>query len=294
MLLSNKHTGLTVAAAIWAAAATTAAAQTLAFDVASVKANKSGDPVSTGNNPLGPGSVWNPTGGYFLAVNYPLVTYISFAYKIQGNQGDALIAQLPGWVLTEHFDIQARSNPNTTKDEARLMMRSLLAERFNLALHRETRQAPVLALVLVKPGKTGTHLQRHPEGSCSTNPSPSPAELIGPFPALCGGMLPLPASAPGLHNAGARDVTMGFIANALTAMARSDRATLDQTGLAGTFDFALEWADDAATAQPADTDLPAGATFLQAIKDQLGLKLESAKGPVEVLILDHVEHLSEN
>src|SRR5579863_4203558 len=102
------------------------------FEVASVKPNKSGDPPSS-NNPLGPGNVYSPYGGYFQANNFPLYTYILFAWKIMGNQEQFLRPQMPEWVMTEHFDIQARAEGNPDKDRMRLMMRSLLADRFKLA-----------------------------------------------------------------------------------------------------------------------------------------------------------------
>jgi uncharacterized protein (TIGR03435 family) len=266
----------------------------LAFDVASVKLNKSGDPAPYANSPLGNGTVFVQTGGYFKATDLPLVTYIYFAYKIQGSAAKDLQSQLPDWVNTENYDIEARtSRPNVTKDEMRLMMRFLLAERFNFTIHTETKQLPVLAMTLIKPGKTGPGLQPHPPNSCKTDPPPSDGQMLGKFPALCGGFLPLPASTPTLHNVGARDVTIPFIANGLTNMGQSDKPVIDQTGLTGTWDFALEWVDDPPPGQAAN-DEPSGATFFQAVKEQLGIKLDSQKGPVDVLVVEHIQHLSGN
>ncbi len=266
----------------------------LQFDVASVKQNKTGDPPPYANSPLGPGSVFVPTGGYFKATDLPLATYVSFAYKVQGNQAKDLMAQLPDWVNTENYDIEARtSRAGVNKDEMRLMVRSLLAERFNFTIHTETKQVPVLAMALIKVGKTGPGLQPHPPNSCKTDPPPADTERAGRFPALCGGFLPLQPSALGQHAAGARDITMPFVANGLTAFSQSDKPVIDQTGLTGTWDFALEWADDPPPGQNA-ADLPSGATFLQAVREQLGIKLESQKGPVEVLVVDHIQHLTGN
>jgi hypothetical protein len=118
--------------------ASTAIGDQLMFDVASVKPNKSGNP-PTFNFPLGPGDVYVPNGGFLSATNFPLGTYIAFAYKILGNQMQSLMAQLPEWVMTDRFDIQARAESNPGKDQMRLMMRSLLADRFKLAIHTETR-----------------------------------------------------------------------------------------------------------------------------------------------------------
>lgn len=274
----------------------------LAFDVMSVKQNKTGDPGPFSNSPLGPGSVFVQTGGYFKATDLPLITFIAFAYKIQGTQAKDLTSQLPDWVNTENYDIEARtSKPNVTKDEMRLMMRALLADRFKFAIHMETKPGSVLDMTLLKAGKTGPGLQPHPPDSCKTDPPPAGNEMLGRFPALCGGFLALPPSALGLHAAGARDVTIAFIANGLAAMSGSEKPVIDQTGLSGTWDFALEWADEIPPSQTAPDqnaqavpDVPSGATFYQAVREQLGIKLESGKGPVQSLMVDHVEHLKEN
>ncbi len=148
-------------------------AQTLpSFDVASVKGNKSGNPAANSNFPLGPGAVYSANGGHFTATNFSLVSYIFFAYRIVGDQAQAVLTQLPGWVTTDRFDILANTDGDPakdTKDQMRLMMRSLLAERFKMVSHYETRQVPILAAVLVKPGKTGPQLQPHPaDAACST------------------------------------------------------------------------------------------------------------------------------
>src|SRR5579871_1667889 len=107
-----------------------------AFDVASVKQNKTGDPAPYSNSPLGPGTVFVQTGGYFKATDLPLMTYIAFAYKIQGSEAKDLLSQLPDWVNTENYDIEAKTaKVGVTKDEMRLMMQSLLAERFKFTIH---------------------------------------------------------------------------------------------------------------------------------------------------------------
>ena len=292
------HTlALTLLAGVAAALTAQSASGRIEFDVASVKPNKSGGPASS-NNPLGPCNVYSPYGGFFQANNFPLYTYILFAYKIMGNQEQFLRLQMPEWAMTEHFDIQARAEGNPDKDQMRLMMRSLLADRFKLRIHYETRQVPVFALVLLKPGKTGPALQPHPEdSSCPAAPQVSRNQAAGKFPALCSGLFPLMPATPGRQRFGARRVTIGFIANQLSAMGQLERPVIDRTGLGGDFDFALEWVPDASAAQPPGADLqadPSGLTFLEALKDQLGIKLEPQKGPADVIILDHVEHPSEN
>jgi len=290
------------ATAMLLAAQSTAGKQP-AFDVASVKPNKSGNP-PTANFPLGPGDVFPPNGGSFSATNLSLVTYLFFAYKIMGNESQFVLPQLPGWASTDRFDIQARAEGNPGKDEMRLMMRSLLAERFKLTVHQEKRQVPVFALVLVKPGKFGPHLQLHPaDAPCSLTPIQRAADLKtidGGFPATCNGLFPLPASEPDHLRMGSQNVTVGFLANAMSSMADLGRPLVDRTGIAGTVDFVLEWArgrripaQPGAGADP-QSDLPAGPSFQQALKEQLGIKLEAEKAPMDMLVIDHVEHPSEN
>jgi uncharacterized protein (TIGR03435 family) len=296
-----------------AAQASTATGHPLAFDVASVRANKSDAPPYA-NFPLGPGDVYVPNGGYFAATNQPLAVYILFAYKVKGNQAQALIPQLPGWVTSDRFDIQARAEGNPSKDEMREMMRSLLADRFRLAIRTEEREVPVLAAVLVKPGKTGPNLRMHrDDGSCPTNapgpsaqPSaqtPAPSQTVdGGFPALCGGIFVMPPTAPGRLRAGARNVTMAFIVDSLSGATNLGRPMVDQTGLNGTVDFLLEFVPERQGPPPGpggpiadpSADVPTGLTFQDALREQLGIKLESQKGSTEVLVVDHIEHASEN
>jgi uncharacterized protein (TIGR03435 family) len=272
---------------------------TPAFEVASMRQNVSGNNTSYANIPLGPGNVFPATGGLLTAVNIPLYTFIAFAYKFMGNEDQVLRSQIPGWVTEEHYDLQARASGNPTKDQMRLMVRSLLAERFGLAIHRETRQLPMFALTLAKSGRMGPRLRQHPDdASCATSPLPGEEEVVGHFPAnfpaRCGGVLRvLPPSVAGRHSWGARNVTMSFIANQLAGMGSLDRPIADETGLTGAFDFALEWSHDPAEGGM-QADDPSFLTFQEAIQEQLGLKLESKRGPAEVLVLDHIEHFAGN
>lgn len=277
-----------------------AAGEKLSFDVASVKPSKStGEPNS--NFPLGPGDVYSPNGGYFSATNHSLFDYILFAYKITGYRMQALLSQLPGWVAAERFDIQARANGDPTKDQMRLMMQSLLADRFKLEIHSERRQVPAYGLFLLQPGKTGPLLRPHPEGAaCSTIPpsasdSAPPPASAAQFPALCGGILNMPSSAPGRFRIGARNVAFGVIATALSLSL--GRPVLDETGLSGNFDFALEWTPEPEDRIPPVGDFqpdPSGPSLLEALKEQLGLRPQSQKSPADVIVVDHVERPSEN
>jgi uncharacterized protein (TIGR03435 family) len=272
------------------------------FEITSVKLHKSDDkPFS--NVPLGPGDVYSSTGGRFTVRGLPLVSYLFFAYKITGDQTEAVLSQLPGWATTDRFDIEAKTDGDPakdTKDQMRLMVQSLLAERFGLKARYETRQVPVFALTLAKPGKTGPQLRAHPaDAPCSTAiPSagePGPEVTVdGGYPRLCGGFLGMPAIVPGRMREGGRNVTMAFIASHFIADF-AERPVIDQTGLSGTFDIVVEFVPE--TSGPGGGDSqpdPSGPTFFQALKEQLGLRLESEKGPAQVLVIDHLDHPSEN
>lgn len=267
------------------------------FEVASVKPNKTTDP-PTANFPVGPGDVYIRNGGYFNATGFPLSVYLSFAYKLMGNQSQYVMPQLPDWAKTERYDIQARAANDPGKDGMRLMMRSLLAERFGMAIHYEDREVPVLAFVFVKPGKIGPQLHLHADGApCPTEPpSPTSQAVVEGMPAFCNGIYPLPANVPGHLRFGGRNVSLGFIADTFSLGVNLGRPLLDRTGLEGTVDFTLEFFQErVGPAPPADAQPDtAGPTFEEALREQLGIKLQSQKGPIRVLVIDHVERPSAN
>jgi uncharacterized protein (TIGR03435 family) len=248
----------------------------LKFEVVSVRQNKS-DASPVTNFP--PGSEDAHATGVFSGSGVTLYQYISLAYDFAVYDYQLLRSRLPGWVFTDRFDIEARASGNPTKAQMRLMMQSLLADRFTLAIHFETRDLPVFALVLAKPGNTGPQLRPHSgEPPCST------ASPCGRFDSL-----PNP---PGQFKIGARNVTIGFIANVL-ATSELGRPVLDRTKLTGHFDFTQEWTPNI----PASPDFipdQSGPTYIEALKQQLGLKLESTRGPVQVPVIDHVERPDEN
>ena len=274
------------------------AAQT--FDVASVKPNKTNDPPYS-NFPLGPGDVYVQNGGLFSATGLPLVVYLLFAYKLIGSQAQSLLPQLPDWTKTERFDIQARAEGNPDKDQMRMMMRALLAERFKLKMHTESRDATVLAFVLVKPGKMGPQLQLHPaDAPCETTAPPNGVgtqTTNGGFPLYCNGVFGMPPSVPGRSRIGARNITLKFLAGSLSGWSGQGRPMVDQTGIEGTIDFLLEFTQELVGPQPPGTAFQpdtAGPTLDQALRDQLGIKLESTKMKMDMLVLDHVERPSGN
>ncbi len=275
-----------VAALILLGAMVPQAPQSPAFDVVSVKPNRS-SAAPYSNFPLGPGDAYVANPGYFVATNQPLIAYLRFAFKL--SQTD--LPGLPRWVYDDRFDIEARAQGNPTKDEMRRMMQSLLADRFKLTTHTETQTKPAFHLVPMTAGRAGPQLQVHSEqnGSCSTS-----ARLQLPnFP--CGSIGPIPASTPDRGRIGGKDVTMariaGFLTNPFTGV---DRPVLDDTGLTGTFDFSLEWALPRDSALPAARPEDAEPTLLQALEEQLGLTLKSTRAPVAMVVVDHIEQPSAN
>jgi uncharacterized protein (TIGR03435 family) len=243
----------------------------LAFEAASVRANHSSDPAAS-RFPLGPGDAYAP-GRLFLSTNQPLIAYLRFAYKL--GQGGLL--DLPGWVYTDGFDIEARASGNPSKDDMRLMMRALLADRFKLRTHTGRKRQSVFRLVRADARKAARQLQ--PDAACAAPPHLDLPEIA------CGSLGPLSASAPGQARLGGRGVTVaqiaGILKNPYTGL---DRTVVDRTGLAGTFDFLLEWS-------LAPDGSPA---FTEALRQQLGLKLAPETEAVEMLVVDRVERPSEN
>jgi uncharacterized protein (TIGR03435 family) len=185
------------------------------------------------------------------------------------------------------------------------MMQSLLAERFKLSVHTDTRQLPVFALVLAKAGKTGPQLQPYSGNPpCYTGPPVLPgmtpeasAKAASGFAATCGALIGLPPSVPGRMRRGGRNMSMEQVAGFLTVTPGNplDRPVLDHTGLNGTFDFTIEYTPEFKGPPPANFESdPTGPTFLEALSEQLGLKLESQTGPVDVLVIDHIEEPTPN
>jgi uncharacterized protein (TIGR03435 family) len=279
-----------------------AAPHKLEFEVASVRQNKSGDR-ATSTFPLDRGDAYSPTGGIFSATNQSVVTLIIFAYKMKISESfGGLMRNLPAWAITDRFDIKARAESGKpTKEDMRLMMQSLLEDRFKLKVHREKREMPVFGLYLAKPGKTGSQLKpHHPTSPCSA-PLPSPAAgtsvdaLVGLWPATCGDGTGIRPSRYRLRDGG-RDMTMSAIADWLTGTGDLDRPILDRTGLSGTFDFILEF-DPESLGWEGISSAPrqdSGPTFREAIKEQLGLQMKKEEGTSSLFVIDNIEHPSLN
>jgi bla regulator protein BlaR1 len=282
-----------------------AAGGKMEFEVASIKPAVPGKRVEQ-NIALNIDNEPTPPGGR-LVVQGTLADLVEFAYKFMPTreQEQTMVSHLPQWVASDNFVIEAKAPGSPTKDQMRLMMQSLLADRFKLASHFETRDEPVLALVLDKPGKTGPRLRPHSEGlSCDAKwiaPSDpgSPSIAPGGFISICG---PVHAIDGPNHTGilGARDVTIQYLADYLVTIPPAfefGRPIIDQTGLSGTFDFSLSIVFARMGSSAAGTDaLPdaGGPNFDEALKEQLGLKLKPAKAPIQILVIDHVERPSEN
>lgn len=283
------------------------------FDVVSVRPNKSGLPWSGGdrmamNVPYGPDDNYVVTNGTLSAKNYPLLNLIVFAYKVPTAQGQALLASLPVWTNTEFFDIEARTdNHDVTKDQMRLMMQALLRDRFRLVVHRELREVSEYAAVLAKPGVLGPQIRLHPANeSCSAiyvapkdggpKPTPDPHAFAGGFPLRCRTFGPGPASEPYYKTEGARDLPMDSIVSTFSGLGNLGRPVVDQTGLTATYDWFLEFLPEL----PPGAEMPgrppdaSGPSFVEALRNQIGIRLVSQKGPYGYLIVDHIERPSEN
>ncbi len=288
------------------------------FEVASVRENKSGGP-SYSNFSLDNGNAYfiinkndklDLNGTLFSAKNQMLMRYIIFAYKLSGTQELALRfdyfkgleLHVPAWVKDDGYDIEARAPQSATKDQLRLMMQSLLDERFKLQVHWETREAPVFALILEKPGTLGPQLEEHKASDdCSATAFPessskpvAPAQSLSALPIPCGQIAHLPPGAPGANRFGGRNVTLALLGTSMptqTGLLTLPRPVVDETGLKGGYDFWMEWThEDTSEVDNGET----GGTFREALKDQLGLKLKPEKGPVQVLVIDHVERPTAN
>jgi bla regulator protein blaR1 len=248
------------------------------FEVASVKPNLTTGPrlVAISN--------WRPGG--FDATLMWLRSLIQLAYSVKGDR----IIGGPSWIATDRFDITANAEGNPSIAERQLMLRTLLADRFKLVVHNETRDLPAFALVLTrKDGKLGSQLRAVTSG-CERGVG---LRNVGPSekPPPCG-------IRRGLTRIEAWGFTMLQLADLLSPIAQ--RPVVDQTGLTGFFDVDLEW-DPNANALRVDAIPGAsagadgtGATIFAAVRDQLGLKLDSQRAPTDVLVIDSVEKPTED
>lgn len=258
------------------------------FEVASIREDKG--PFETPSFALSADDWFREPNGRFHA-DFAVVTYITFAYKlwVPSEELDVMLAHAPVWVKSTRFKIEATAPLHATKDQYRLMMQSLLTERFGLKVHFENREMPVFEMTLLQAGQPGPKLIPHAKGlDCDAKPT---ADV---FPSFCYGYAAMPKD--GGFLAGSRATTMSQIGNFIGTIGESTgetgRPVVDKTGLRGLWDFTV-WGQSPfqKTDSEAAQQLP---TILEAIRDQLGLRLKPAKDTIPVLIVDHIELPSAN
>ena len=229
------------------------------FEVVSVKRNTT----------LANGGIHVEPGGRFVATSINVFALIAVAY---GETMNALrapqIVGAPRWLQSENYDITAKATPADMDnfDRTRLLLRTLLEDRFKLRAHREQRAMPIYALVRARPdGTLGPNL-RQSIADCSA-PSVKCGFAGGPRDHIKGDAVPMA-------------ILVQLLANV------SDRIVVDRTGLTGGFQIDLEYSPDQTA-----SDKP---SIFSAVNEQLGLKLEATRGPVDVVVVDHVERPAED
>lgn len=263
------------------------------FEVASVKPNVTGDHRV---------SIMTQPGGRFLAIGVSLKTLIGFAYGVRDFQ----ILGGPDWLDDDRWDVEARAqagsiplvgptDPNIPSPIA-LRVQSLISDRFRLNSHHDTKEFTVYELSIAKGGPK----LKLSEDQSAIQP-PEPGSPPPPFPQR-GEPMPRGSMRMGRGEVEATGVSLLGLIRALEA--QSGRTIIDKTGLKGLYDFKLQWVPDmnqgvgpfgrnGPESPPPPSDL-AGPSIFTAIQEQLGLRLESAKGPVEVIVIDSVQKPSAN
>jgi uncharacterized protein (TIGR03435 family) len=209
--------------------------------------------------------------GLFIARGATLNFLIQYAYRVKPNE----ISGGPKWIDSEKYEIEGRTNADENKDNDEkilLMVQAALADRFKLKWRRETKELPIFELVV---GKNGPKLKP------AKDPSNSGSR---------GGGLATPTNLRSFRSTGA---TMASLASQLSRIV--GRTVIDRTGLDGRFDLTLEWSGDSQALGPgAAASDPTGPSLFTAVQEQLGLRLESTKGPVQIFVIDSAEKPSEN
>lgn len=226
-----------------------------AFEVASVK--------PTGRPPNSSSTGWTASHGTFTAHDAWVRAMVAVAYGVHAAQ----VHGGPAWIDTEQYDVMAKAeSADAGLDQMRPMLRTLLVDRFKLAAHHETKEGPIYTLSM---GNSGSKMQEARDTEKTYVSAVARGHLVCTRINMLGLVI--------------------MLSNTLGT------PVIDKTGLTGFYDFSLEWTDPLArpangSAQPAD----APPDLFAAVQDQLGLKLEAAKGPVEVVVIDHIEKASEN
>ena len=238
------------------------------------------------------------TPGKFTTEAENIKEVIRFAYDIKS---DSQLSGGPSWINSEKFDIEAKEEDSVAENlkklsfeeqakQIRLMVQALLADRFKLKVSHQTKELPVYALVVAKGGPKLTEIQV---------PPPSPDATAAPKRGFRGNRMMGPGQLTGTN------INIGLLAETLSRQRELGRLVIDQTGLKGNYDWTLKWTPDqgvamfkgpgggepSADARPADSS---GPSIFTALEEQLGLKLEPRKGPIETLVIDSIERPSEN
>jgi uncharacterized protein (TIGR03435 family) len=201
------------------------------------------------------GSGWHTRPGYLVTNNQTLKSLIGIAYSIPADR----VLGGPKWIESDHFDVEARASSPAGEPELSRMLQSTLAERFQLTVHRDTKTLPAFAMVL---GKNG--LRIHPdESEGGSRSNGSRGKLV------------------------AQRMSMAKLAEKLTRLL--GEPVVDDTNAQGVFTFTLEWAPETKDSAAAD-----GPSLFTALQQELGVKLESKKLPVEVIVIDKAEKPTEN
>jgi len=227
-------------------------------------------------------------GGVYVAVNVPLRLLIADAYIGAQPGADDRIVGGPAWVQSARYDITAkaarefRPTPPGPPAEMLLMLRALLEDRFKLKVHREPRALPAYELVVVRPGATGL---RKSDVDCdalfAAGQVTRPVAGIRPRCGISNG----PVGVTGDTGLIAGAFSMSQFAQFLQ---RVGRPVIDKTGLTGRYDFDLAFAPLGSVTPDVAPD-PARPTIFIALEDQLGLKLQSTQGPLDVIVIDSIE-----
>ena len=229
------------------------------FEAASVKVNKSGEMRM---------AVDFQPGGRFSAQNVPLRILIALAYHVRPD----FVTGGEKWLASERFDIVAKAGQTTPPDELRRMLQGLMAERFKLQIHSDQKIMPAYALLA---GKNGPKLQPTEEGLLTERRCRAGDPIPGQKHVICEHMT-MPLLADTLQELATRDIDVPIV---------------DQTGIAGAYTFQLAWTPAVHSGAIDPPDPAAGPTLFQAMEEQLGLKLESRKLPLPVVVIDKIERL---
>jgi len=227
------------------------------FDAATVKPTP---PENSGN--LQPSITMFPPGGSFRRTNATLKSLVRIAYGVQDYQ----ISGGPGWADNDRFDVEAKSESNANRDQVLKMIQALLADRFKLKVRQETKEGPIYALVV---GKSGAKLQS----------------------------VPASESANVRANRFTGKRSMAQFADYLSTIV--GQVVVDRTGLAGFYDIKVEFTPDnfrgtAPVQFNGEAIDPNGPSIFTAIQEQLGLRLEPAKGPVQALVIESAQKPAAN